>query len=274
MEQLTHYPLLQTALAGVVEAATEIMAIYRTGFSANYKSDGTPVTIADLASNDILEQHLSTTGIPILTEERLQAPYDERKDWQQLWCVDPLDGTKEFIRKNDEFAINIALIEDGKPVLGIIASPVEQQVLIGGTQIPPAVLSFDQLQQIDSWQYLEAKKTVNRPIVIAGSRTPPSPFALSFFEQIGDRFGDYTYLKKGSALKFFDLARGTADIYPRFAPTMEWDIAAGQAIMEALGGSVTHPATGVVLHYNKALLLNPHFVVRTQAVREYLQAHD
>ena len=274
MEQLTHYPLLQTALAGVVEAAAEIMAIYDNGFSTTYKSDGTPVTIADLASNDILEQHLSTTGIPILTEERMQAPFEERKNWRQLWCVDPLDGTKEFIRKNGEFAINVALIDDGKPVLGVIASPVEQRILIGGVQIPPAVLSFDQVLQIDSWSYLEPRKTVNQPIVIAGSRTPPSPFALAFFEQVGDRFGDYTYLKKGSALKFFDLACGTADIYPRFAPTMEWDIAAGQAIIEALGGSVTHPATGDVLHYNKELLLNPHFVVRTHAVREYLKAND
>lgn len=273
MEQLSHYPLLQTALAGVVEAAAEILAIYRNGFSTSYKSDGSPVTIADLASNDILEQHLAETGIPILTEERLQAPYEERKDWKQLWCVDPLDGTKEFIRKNDEFAINVALIEDGKAVLGIIASPVDQLILIGGQQIPPAILGFDQLQHIASWRYLEPRQTANRPLVIAGSRTPPSPVALSYFGELAKTFGDYTYLKKGSALKFFDLASGTADIYPRFAPTMEWDIAAGQAIIEALGGTVTQPSTDEPLVYNKELLLNPHFVVRTPAVLEQLRKH-
>jgi len=266
MENSLHYKLLQAALAGVVEASSEIMAIYKDSFSSNYKLDGSPVTAADLASNAVLEKHLNATNIPVLTEESIHAPFEERSQWTQFWCVDPLDGTKEFIKRNDEFAINIALIENKQPVLGIIASPVEQIALIGGKFVPPAIVRFDQIGNIDSWQYIEPKAFPNNPVVIAGSRTPHSGASLDYINQLKEKYGDLAFLKKGSALKFFDLALGTADIYPRFAPTMEWDIAAGQAIIEALGGTVTHALSGQPLHYNKASLFNPHFVVTSYAL--------
>jgi len=266
MEKSAHYTLLQAALAGVVEASSEILEIYRKGFSPNYKTDGSPVTAADLASNDILEKHLGETNIPILTEESIHAPFEERSSWERSWCVDPLDGTKEFIRRNDEFAINIALIEGQQAILGIIASPVEQIALIGGKFVPPAIVRFDSIGNIDSWHFIEPKTVPNSPLVIAGSRTPHSGASLEFINQLKTTYGDLAYLKKGSALKFFDLALGKADIYPRFAPTMEWDIAAGQAIIEALGGTVTHALTGVPLYYNKADLFNPHFVVTSPAL--------
>lgn len=270
MEQHAHYDLLKVALAAVVEASSEILSIYRDGFSPRYKRDGSPVTQADLASNAIIEQHLSSTLIPLLTEESIQAPFEERRHWNQLWCVDPLDGTKEFIKRNDEFAVNIALIENKQPILGIVASPVEGTALIGGRHIPAALVPFDRIHDPKSWQYLEPRITTNSPLVIAGSRTPYSGAALEFIQSVKEQFGECDFLRKGSALKFYDLALGTADMYPRFAPTMEWDIAAGQAIIEALGGSVTHAVSGEPLHYNKANLLNPSFVVNSHAVRQYL----
>jgi 3'(2'), 5'-bisphosphate nucleotidase len=271
MEQHAHYNLLNIALAAVVEASAEILSIYKTGFSPNYKSDGSPVTIADLVSNTILERHLNVTGIPMLTEESLHAPFEERKNWKQLWCVDPLDGTKEFIKKNDEFAVNIALIEDQQPVLGIVASPVEGVIIVGGKHVAPALIAFENINKPADWELIHRKVTPNAPIVITSSRTPHSGAILEFILSVRERFGEPAFLPKGSALKFIDLAIGNADIYPRFAPTMEWDIAAGQAIIESLGGSVTHAITGEPLIYNKEDLLNPHFVVHSYAMRQHFE---
>lgn len=273
MEQHAHYNLLKVALTAVVEASSEILTIYRDDFSPDYKSDGSPVTQADLASNAIIERHLRHTNIPLLTEESLHASFEERQHWTQLWCVDPLDGTKEFIKKNDEFAINIALIDNHVPVLGIIASPVDNIALIGGRYIPAALVVFDRIHEPENWHFLEPKKQLNSPVVIAGSRSPHSGPTLKFINDVKDRFGDCTFLKKGSALKFFDLATGAADMYPRFAPTMEWDIAAGQAIMESLGGTVTHAISGEPLRYNKANLFNPYFVVNSHAVQQHLERY-
>lgn len=270
MEQHAHYNLLKVALEAVVEASSEILAVYREEFSPDFKADGSPVTKADLASNSVIEIHLGNTGIPLLTEESLHAPYEERRHWTQMWCVDPLDGTKEFIRKNDEFAINIALVDQQEPVLGIIASPVSGQILVGGSVIPPAIIAFNEIHQPENWQFLERKETVNKPLVIAGSRTAHSGPTLKFINEVKSRFGECAFLKKGSALKFFDLALGAADMYPRFAPTMEWDIAAGQAIMESLGGTVTHALSGERLRYNKPNLFNPYFVVNSHAVQQSL----
>lgn len=271
MEQRAHYDLLQVALAAVVEASAEIIRVYREGFSPNYKNDGSPVTQADLASNAILERYLIPTQIPLLTEESAHAPYEERHEWERLWCIDPLDGTKEFIKRNDEFAINIALIEHKKPVLGIIASPVEERILVGGKTVEPAVISFDTIHDRSAWQTISPKPEVNSPIIIASSRTPHSGATLDYIHKTDVQFGAHAFLKKGSALKFFDLALGKADVYPRFAPTMEWDIAAGQAIIEALGGSVHHALSGEPLYYNKANLLNPYFVVNSHAVNKYFE---
>lgn len=258
--------LLETALIGAVEASKAIMQIYAEDFSPSMKADGSPVTAADLASNDILHKHLDRTGIPLITEETLHAPFEERQHWEYVWSVDPLDGTKEFVKRNDEFAVCIALIHNQEPILGVIASPVEQTILIGGKQVPAAILSFDTIHNVDKWEFLEKKIAVNSPIVIAGSRSHHSGSELKFNHQIKEVFGEISYFRKGSALKFFDLALGKADVYARFAPTMEWDIAAGQAIIESLGGSVVHAESGQRLYYNKANLFNPYFVVRTFAV--------
>lgn len=270
MNQEKSFELLQIALEGAVEASKAIMQIYTDDFSPTMKEDGSPVTIADHASNDILVAHLNKTGIPLISEESLKAPFEERKNWDYVWCIDPLDGTKEFIKKNDEFAICIALIHQQKPILGIIASPIQGTILVGGKNIPPAIIRFEDIDRPSAWNYIEHKQQINQPLVIAVSRSQGSGTDLKFNQRVKKQFGEVVFLKKGSALKFFDLAMGHADIYARYAPTMEWDIAAGQAIIEALGGKVFHSESGEPLYYNKANLYNPYFIVHTKSVVKYL----
>ncbi len=257
---------IHIALEAAVDASKAIMEIYVQDFEAQWKDDGSPVTIADLKSNEVLIAHLEKTNIPFITEEGENAHFDDRKDYDWVWSVDPLDGTKEFLKKNDEFAVCIALIHQQKPVLGIIASPVERKLIIGGQLIPPAIVAFENIHDTGKWNYIEKKEHVNQPLVIAGSRSHLSGTELKFTNDLKDKYGDVTFFKKGSALKFIDLALGNADIYPRFGPTMEWDIAAGQAIIEALGGKVLHAEKQEPLRYNKANLLNPYFIVYTAPV--------
>ncbi|MEN9968482.1 MAG: hypothetical protein RIR94_660 [Bacteroidota bacterium] len=245
------------------------MEIYQHDFSVLEKNDGSPVTKADLAASACIEEILAPLGIPITGEESDKAPFEERQHWEQCWCVDPLDGTKEFVKRNGEFAINIALIENGKPIFGLIASPVQEEILIGSKEIGVFVLHFKDVDQAENWQQLCIPEKINEPLVMTCSRSHHSGPVLQIINALKEKGHELDYIKKGSALKFFDLATGRADIYPRFAPTMEWDIAAGQAILEALGGEVVHAETGDPLTYNKANLVNPYFVARTKALREY-----
>lgn len=243
------------------------MEIYQQDFTFQGKTDGSPVTKADLASSKIIEQFLSPLGIPITGEESEKASYEIRETWTQSWCIDPLDGTKEFIKRNDEFAVNIALIENGLPIFGLIASPVQEKILMGSKEIGVFILQFEEVQNFDNWQKLEIPQQCNKPLVMACSRSHHSGPVLQIINELKAQGHELEFIKKGSALKFFDLAEGKADIYPRFAPTMEWDIAAGQAILEALGGEVVHAVTGEPLYYNKANLVNPYFVARTKVLR-------
>jgi 3'(2'), 5'-bisphosphate nucleotidase len=249
------------ALESSVIASGEIMRIYQTSFLKNFKSDGSPVTEADTASSEIIVKKLETLGIPIICEEDPKHSFDIRKEWSDVWLVDPLDGTKEFIRRNGEFAVNIGLVRNGKPIFGLIASPVNQTILFGGPEMGAFVTQFKDLNNPESWKKIAPSK-INSPIVLASSRTPYKGREIELIEQIQERDA-IEYVKKGSALKFFDLAEGNADVYPRFAPTMEWDIAAGQAILEAIGGQVINVETGLPLEYNKESLLNPHFIAKT-----------
>lgn len=258
-------PLL---LKTVVSASETIMAVYQEDFDKMLKTDGSPVTIADLKSNEILQKGLLETGLPIISEESVHEPYSERQHWETLWCVDPLDGTKEFIKQNDEFAICVALIHQQQPVFGMIVSPVLERILLGGAWYAPRFLDFDQLENPDDTALLRQPKQVHTPIQMAGSRSHLSGTELKFTNKVREQLGPVEFLKKGSALKFFDLAAGLADVYPRFAPTMEWDIAAGQAILEALGGDVLHAETHEPLRYNKPNLYNPYFIARTAAFKE------
>ncbi|MFM6935100.1 MAG: 3'(2'),5'-bisphosphate nucleotidase CysQ [Flavobacteriales bacterium] len=254
------------AIHASIAASKAIMHIYEQDFEEIIKTDGSPLTKADLASSDIIDEHLIPFQIPITGEETEKMHYDERSNWTECWCVDPLDGTKEFIKKNDEFAVNIALIKDGKAHFGLIASPVQQEILIGSKETGVYLFHFDDVHDFSTWKKLEKPKNHNIPLVMACSRSHHSGPVLQFIQSLKQWSEEVSFLKKGSSLKFFDLALGTADVYPRYAPTMEWDIAAGQAILEALGGSVVHAETGEPLRYNKANLTNPYFVARTGAI--------
>ncbi|MEN9998029.1 MAG: hypothetical protein RI922_1019 [Bacteroidota bacterium] len=253
------------ALKASVKASEVIMDYYSQGFDIEIKADGSPVTQADLASSEIIETFLSQTSFPITSEEMEKIPFDIRKEWTDSWCVDPLDGTKEFVKKNGEFAVNIAHIQNNEPVFGLIASPVNQEIIFGGKAFGVFISSFDRISDPAKWTRIERKETLTKTLVIASSRTHNSGPVLNYINQLKPHFSEINYLKKGSSLKFFDLAQGFADTYPRYAPTMEWDIAPGQAILEALGGTVHHAIEMEPLKYNKENLTNPYFIANTQA---------
>lgn len=250
------------AIKAAVEASHKIMDIYEHEFDTIIKDDGSPLTKADLASTKIIHKHLEPIGIPITGEETDKMPFSERKNWTECWCVDPLDGTKEFINRNGEFAVNIALLRDGKPVFGLIASPVQKLMYVGGTETGVFKIEFDSIENTTKWETISDPTAINDPIVMTCSRSHHSGPVIHFINDLKKISPTVEFAKKGSSLKFFDLASGAADAYPRFAPTMEWDIAAGQAILEALGGSVVHAETGLPLCYNKENLTNPYFIAK------------
>lgn len=255
----------RVAVQAAIDASHVIMEIYNRGYHAEIKTDGSPVTEADLASSALLVERLAATEIPVMDEENKAAPYAERRKWDAFWCVDPLDGTKEYIKRNGEFAVNIALVEGQDPVFGIIASPVKETLIFGGRSTGVFYCTFGQFGDPACWQQVRPRKEINHPLVMVSSRSHHHGISLDFVNDLQRRFGEVVFLQKGSALKFFDLAMGRADVYPRFAPTMEWDVAAGQAIMEALNGSITDPETGKPLKYNKENLRNSYFIAETSS---------
>ena len=254
------------ALEAAIAASEVILEIYQQEVIAVQKEDGSPVTVADISSSKIIEKALLTTGIPIVSEEQEKADYSERKTWTENWCVDPLDGTRMFLRRNDEFAVNIAHIVEGKATFGIIADPVKKRILFGGEATGVYIARFKHIDQPEKWKNIVARKHRNNPVTVTCSRSYTHGSGFKYMQQLEARYGELHYIYRGSALKFFDLAEGKADVYPRFAPTMEWDIAAGQAILEALGGSVVTVSENKPLHYNKESLFNPMFIVKTKAM--------
>ena len=258
---------IDCALEAAVKASNVIMEVYETSFDKIVKEDGSPVTQADLKSSKIIHEILGQTSLPVTGEEVEKVPYAERKNWGLHWCVDPLDGTKEFIKKNGEFVVCIALIENQQPVFGVIASPVGEKIVFGGTLIDGAfMISFDEVENPSTWKQLPQLKALNSPLVLVSSRSHYSGDSLNLVNKLKENYSEIATAQMGSALKFFDLAQGKADIYPRFAPTMEWDIAAGQAIYEVLGGKVLNAHTRQPLIYNKENLKNPHFVIAKPAI--------
>ena len=257
----------QSAIAGAITASEAIMEIYATDFSTHLKGDGSPVTLADLTSSDIISSYLLPTSIPITGEETLKKPYIERKEWDECLCVDPLDCTKEFVRKNGEFVVSIGLIKNQQPHFGVIASPVSRRIIIGGEDIGAYIFSFDEFHHPEKWKKLAYISTINKPVVVISSRSHYSGDLFSIIQNIEKNYGEIAYAIMGSALKFFDLAQGKADIYPRLAPTMEWDIAAGHAIYKAVGGEVLNLETNLPLTYNKESLFNPYFIASKKIMK-------
>lgn len=252
-------------LAAVYEASAAIMKVFTQDFEVFIKDDDSPVTKADKESNDILVTALKKTGIIVVSEEQINVAYAERAN-QTIWLVDPLDGTKEFISKRDEFCICIALIENNQPVFGLIASPVEQRIIFGGTTISPALISYGEKDIFNEAHRLPpvSQDKVENFIY---SRTHYTPNIDIIVRKVEEIYGPCGRILKGSAMKFFDLVTDRAQIYPRLWPTMEWDIAAGHAIYDALGGEIVEFSTFASLQYNKESLFNPKFIAKPKHLK-------
>ena len=237
-----------------IKAGARILDFYRYGFDVEHKSDLTPLTQADIAAHEIIEEGLQqlTPDIPILSEEGENIPFAVRRQWQLYWLVDPLDGTREFIRRNDEFTVNIALIENGRPIMGLIHAPELEQCYFASRGLGAYKKANDQKPK-----RIYVKSSCRKPVIIAGSRSHPSAEFNRFIANIGD----YKMLSMGSALKSCLVAEGTADIYARLGPTSEWDTAAAQCIVEEAGGKLTDTHMQPLCYNTKDSLLNPHFFV-------------
>ena len=257
-----------TAVAAAIEAGRAILDIYHSGdFDVMVKGDESPLTRADVAAHEVIVRHLIPTGIPVLSEEGRNIPFEERKAWRELWVVDPIDGTKEFIKRNGEFTVNIALIRDGRPVLGVIYVPVTGELYVGEDKqgAVKSVHSSGGEANVDS--VLNGAVPIpmdkgDRPFTAVASRSHMSPETEAFVAELRKVHGEVALISKGSSLKLCMVAEGKADCYPRFAPTMEWDTAAGQAICMAAGFDVIDQNTGKTMQYNRKDLLNAWFLVQ------------
>lgn len=256
-----------SAVTAAIEAGISIMEIYeKEDFQIELKSDDSPLTLADKKANEIINSFLVPTGIPIISEENKQTYFKERKDWQECWIVDPLDGTKEFIKRNGEFTVNIALIRGNKPVFGVIYVPAKKDLYIGDVRNQKSyktTLESEEnleIKNLDLTEIFPAK--ANEKIRVVGSRSHMNQETLEYIGKLKEQQNkDVEIVSKGSSLKFCLVAEGKADVYPRFAPTMEWDTAAGQAICHAVGLEVTDRKTGLPMKYNKENLLNNYFIL-------------
>lgn len=241
-----------------INAGNEILKIYNDDSlfqQIDYKSDNSPLTLADKASNAIIVKSLNENypDIPILSEEEKNVEFAERKNWDKFWLVDPLDGTKEFIKRNGEFTVNIAMIENGFPTLGIIYAPILKKLYVGDVVNKKAFLINTVEQEIPLLVNHKDKKRI-----AVGSRSHASAEETDLLKQ----YNVADTISVGSSLKFCMVAEGKADIYYRHGPTMEWDTGAGQAIVEAAGGKVESMETNSQFHYNKESLLNGGFLVK------------
>jgi len=301
--------MINTAIKAAIEAGEAILEIYAQDFEVEFKADESPLTSADKKAHNIIVQALAATPHPVLSEESAEITYEERKGWKTYWLVDPLDGTKEFIKKNGEFTVNIALIENGRPVMGVVYAPVLRTIYCGTLDV--------ECEMSKAWKATECEgKTVEeimessaplstsnfphptkkRALHVVASRSHCNEETAAFIEALEAEFGLAERVSRGSSLKLCMVAEGLADIYPRIAPTMEWDTAAAHAVVTAAGGQVVeydalvpaasylcgkldvesrmsgeiHPTSHIPhstkqvlrpLRYNKQNLLNPYFVV-------------
>lgn len=250
--------LLDEVRRAAVEAGAAIMEVYNRGkgTEAEYKDDNSPLTEADMAANRILVARLQelTPAVPIMAEESDLPPWSKRKHWRECWVVDPLDGTREFLKRNDEFTVNVGLVRDHKPILGVVYAPALQRWYYAA-------------RHEGAWRQ-DGKKTPSRlkvqppesghPLTVVGSRSHNTPE----FDAFVDKLGASETVAMGSSLKLCLVADGTADLYPRLGPTSEWDTCAAHAVVDEAGGQVLNFETGEALTYNaRESIINPSFIV-------------
>ena len=250
-------------IIGIAQRAGDaIMEIYARDFSVETKEDSSPLTEADKKSNTVILEGLKHLypEIPFISEETKQIPFEERKHWKRFWLIDPIDGTKEFIKKNGEFTVNIALVEEDVPVVGVVHVPARDETYFAGRGLGAFKrqnINDKQQTKIHSDGHYSSKEKV----VVVGSRSHLSPETLEFVEELKARGKEVEFRSSGSSLKLCLVASGEADVYPRFGPTMEWDTGAAHAIALYAGRSVINYDTKQPLVYNKENLLNPWFIV-------------
>ncbi|MDO8944949.1 MAG: 3'(2'),5'-bisphosphate nucleotidase CysQ [Desulfobacterales bacterium] len=285
---MTEATLIIQAVRAAIGAGTAILEVYHgDDFHVERKADDSPLTLADTRSHEIIVSYLGTSAIPILSEEGIGIPYGQRKAWNRLWIVDPLDGTREFIKRNGEFTVNIALVENGLPVFGVVSVPDRNVLYVGERKL--GAFQWNDLNRVnnllqaqpstDAHQTVqllisEAQRLPERPpagmvYTVVGSRSHLTEEVEDFVEQKRREHGQVDFVSAGSSLKFCLVAEGKAHIYPRLGPTMEWDTAAGQAVVQAAGGGVVRHDTGTPLTYNKEDLLNPWFIVQSRAASDW-----
>lgn len=241
-----------------ISAGKAILEYYqKSDIGLEKKADNSPLTLADKAAHELIKENLKDTGWPVLSEEGEAVPYHVRKSWEYYWLVDPLDGTKEFVKRNGEFTVNIALIHKGGPVLGVVYAPVLEDLYWG--QVGKGAWKMDSEGEEKSIQ-VSLDKQIN---TIVASRSHLNKETEDFLQQ----YPNAEIISMGSSLKILLIAEGRAQLYPRFGPTMEWDTAAAHAIVKAAGGNVTDLQTGKELLYNKEDLLNPYFVVAAENLK-------
>ncbi|MDP6923905.1 MAG: 3'(2'),5'-bisphosphate nucleotidase CysQ [Candidatus Scalindua sp.] len=280
MDTIQYDKLILTTILAAKRAGEAILDVYDSDFEVEQKDDKSPLTLADKKSNKIIENVLEQTAtvnnstVPILSEEGKEISYEERKKWEYFWLVDPLDGTKEFVKRNGEFTVNIALIHKHKPVLGIIYIPVKDvfyfaAVNIGTYKLENSEILTDDLsieELLGKSQKLPLDNNNKTSFAVIGSRSHTSEEFSEFVERLNEKYENVEFISSGSSLKLCLVAEGKADVYPRFGPTMEWDTAAGQAIVEQAEGTVIDTQTNEPLSYNKSNLLNPFFIVSRQGL--------
>lgn len=248
---MNYQALINDVLAIADTAGKQVMAIYQTDFEVHTKEDDSPITAADMASHHVIVDGLGalTPDIPVLSEESASAPWAQRQSWSRFWLVDPIDGTREFTNRTDEFTVNIALIENGQPVLGVVTAPALKEAYWG--VIGQGAWKRDPEGSV---RELKATKPPAKKRVVA-SKSHLNEETREFINNLGD----HVLVQAGSSLKFCRIAEGAADIYPRLGPTCEWDTGAAHAVLAAAGGKVTR-LDGTPLLYGKEDVLNPHFV--------------
>ena len=294
MKDIQYTQLILTSILAAKRAGEAILEVYNTDFTVESKDDKSPLTLADKQSHKIIANDLKEVininnnkhiTSPLLSEEGRDIPYDERKKWEYFWLVDPLDGTKEFIKKNGEFTVNIALIHKDKPELGVIYVPVNNTFYfaapnLGAYKLTNSDIVTDKLsinELLEKSQKLpmsanNRQNTIDKvaSLTIIGSRSHATKELSEFTKKISKEYDNVEFISAGSSLKFCLVAEGRADIYPRYGPTMEWDTAAGQAIAEHAQGKVVDIQTKKPLKYNKPNLLNPFFIVSAQSIPDNL----
>lgn len=269
--------LLITAWNAAVEAAAAIMQVYKGNYQIDYKNDHSPVTVADKLADEIIQHHLRTTGIPVISEESAMLPYDQRKDMNKLWIVDPLDGTKEFIRHSTDFTVNIGLIKNNTPILGVVIAPALQigywSTSEAGAFKTTSINTFSFIDNlIKQGQPIQCAVSIHQPLRVTGTKSHMNRETELFFEKIKQLYPDTEFISVGSSLKFCKVAEGEADLYVRLSPINEWDTAAGDAMVRNAGGYCLYIENNQNLTYNKSHLLQEHFIACSKASHSILDA--